>query len=161
MQDLSTPDAVHPIGAPDLRLHLVTLGVADLARASAFYEAMGLQRRAVSSETVAFFQCGHVLLSLYPRHLLAEDATLPDDARQTFSGLALACNVAAEGEVAALIARAVDAGGQEVKPAQKVFWGGTSGYFADPDGHMWEVAHNPFFPFDAEGRLTVPVPGAA
>lgn len=141
---------------PELRLHLVTLGVADLARASAFYEKMGLERRETGSEGVAFFRAGHVLLSLYPRHLLAEDAALADNPPQPFAGLSLACNVASEPEVGALIARAVAAGGREVKPAQLVFWGGTSGYFADPDGHLWEVAHNPFFPFDAEGRLTVP-----
>lgn len=141
---------------PALRLHLVTLGVGDLGRAIAFYTAMGLERRDLDTQGVAFFLAGHVVLSLYPRDRLADDATLADTPPQTFCGQTLACNVAQEEEVALVIARAVAAGGKEVKPAQKVFWGGTSGYFADPDGHLWEVAHNPFFPFDAEGRLTVP-----
>lgn len=142
---------------PLFRLHLVTLGVRDLARACAFYAAMGLERRDAAAEGVAFFQAGHVLLSLYPRTLLAEDALLPDDGAQgRFAGITLACNVAAAEAVAPVIARAVRAGGTCLKPAQKVFWGGTSGYFADPDGHVWEVAHNPFFPFDDAGRLTVP-----
>lgn len=142
---------------PPFRLHLVTLGVADLDRACAFYAAMGLERRDASATTVAFFLAGHVVLSLYPRDKLAEDATLePGTVLPPFRGLTLACNVAAPDEVAAVIARAVAAGGTCVKPAQPVFWGGTSGYFADLDGHVWEVAHNPFFPFDGEGRLTVP-----
>ncbi|MFS8035889.1 VOC family protein [Xanthobacter sp. AM11] len=143
--------------APAFGLHLVTLGVGDLVRACAFYAAMGLERRDASAESVAFFVAGNVLLSLYPRHLLAEDATIPDaGAPGGFSGITLACNVAQAADVAAVIARAAAAGGRMVKPAQAVFWGGTSGYFADPDGHMWEVAHNPFFPFDPQGRLTVP-----
>lgn len=145
--------------SPDVpfRLHLVTLGVADLARSCAFYAAMGLERRDVDATGVAFFLAGHVVLSLYPRDRLAEDATL-DVAPEVpaFRGMTLACNVAAAGDVAAVIARAVTSGGTCVKPAQAVFWGGTSGYFADPDGHLWEVAHNPFFPFDADGRLIVP-----
>lgn len=142
--------------APALRLHLVTLGVQDLDRAVAFYTAMGLERRDLDTQGVAFFLAGHVVLSLYPRNRLADDATLADTPPQPFCGQTLACNVAQEEEVAAVIARAVAAGGTRVKPAQKVFWGGTSGYFADVDGHLWEVAHNPFFPFDADGRLTVP-----
>lgn len=145
--------------APDLRLHLVTLGVSDLARAAAFYRALGLKEsKAGEGEAgnVAFFRAGNVVLSLFPRGRLAEDAMLPDAPPQPFAGLTLACNVGSPEEAAALIARAEAAGGRVVKPAQKVFWGGTSGYFADPDGHLWEVAHNPFFPFDAEGRLVLP-----
>ena len=145
--------------APDLRLHLVTLGVSDLARAAAFYRALGLvESKAGEGEAgnVAFFRTGNVVLSLFPRGRLAEDAMLPDTPPQPFAGLTLACNVGSPDEAEALIARAEAAGGRVVKPAQKVFWGGTSGYFADPDGHLWEVAHNPFFPFDAEGRLVPP-----
>lgn len=97
-----------------------------------------------------------VVLSLYPRDALAKDTSLPDEEPHRFGGLALACNVTREADVARVIARAVAAGGALIKPAQKVFWGGTVGYFADPDGHVWEVAHNPVFPFDAEGRLVVP-----
>ena len=143
---------------PAFALHLVTLGVADLARAIGFYEAMGLERRA-GTQSVAFFLAGHVVLSLFPRDRLAQDATVADTPPPPFAGLTLACNVGAAEEVARVIARAQAAGGRVVKPAQKAFWGGTSGYFADPDGHLWEVAHNPFFPFDADGRLTVPADG--
>lgn len=144
------------------RLNLVTLGVADLARACAFYAAMGLERREEEVAGVAFFLAGPVVLSLYPRDRLAEDADLEVDleagpSAPAFRGLSLACNVAEAGDVAAVIARAEGAGGRCVKPAQAVFWGGTSGYFADPDGHFWEVAHNPFFPLDSEGRLTIPL----
>lgn len=145
--------------SPDapFRLHLVTLGVADLARACAFYAAMGLERRDADATGVAFFLAGHVVLSLYPRDRLAEDAALDAGGElPAFRGHTLACNVAEAEAVAGVIARAVAAGGTCVKPAQPVFWGGTSGYFTDPDGHLWEVAHNPFFPFDGEGRLTVP-----
>lgn len=159
----SQPVAASPVPsedrpAPAFALHLVTLGVGDLGRAIAFYEAMGLERRA-DTQSVAFFMAGHVVLSLFPRDRLAEDATVPDSPPADFAGLTLACNVAAPQEVARVIARAQAAGGRVVKPAQKAFWGGTSGYFADPDGHLWEVAHNPFFPFDAEGRLSVPADG--
>lgn len=143
---------------PAFALHLVTLGVADLGRAIAFYEALGLVRRA-GTPSVAFFLAGNVVLSLFPRDRLAQDAALADSPPVPFPGLTLACNVAAPEEVARLIARAQAAGGRVVKPAQAAFWGGTSGYFADPDGHLWEVAHNPFFPFDADGRLTVPADG--
>ncbi len=145
--------------APDLRLHLVTLGVFDLARAAAFYRALGPRESAAAegeAGNVAFFHAGNVVLSLFPRNRLAEDATLDDTPPQMFSGVTLACNVGSPEEAGDLIARAEAAGGRVVKPAQKAFWGGTSGYFADPDGHLWEVAHNPFFPFDAEGRLVLP-----
>lgn len=145
--------------SPDLRLHLVTLGVSDLARASAFYRALGLKESPAAdgeAGNVAFFHAGNVVLSLFPRDRLAADAAITNSPSQAFAGLTLACNVGSPEEAAALIARAEAAGGRVVKPAQKVFWGGTSGYFADPDGHLWEVAHNPFFPFDAEGRLVLP-----
>jgi len=142
-----------------LHLHLVTLGVADLALALAFYTALGLTRRDTGDKGVAFFQAGSVVISLFPRDRLAADATLPDTAPDAaFRGITLACNVAAAADVAPLIHRAVAAGGRCVKPPGIAFWGGTSGYFADPDGHVWEVAHNPFFPFDAEDRLVIPVP---
>ncbi|MEP9351836.1 VOC family protein [Xanthobacter sp. KR7-225] len=143
--------------APDLRLHLVTLGVADLARAAAFYGALGLERRYRGAGGVAFLLAGHVVLGLYPTAALADDARLrPEDAGGGFGGVTLAFNVAHADAPAQVIARAVAAGGRCLKPAQPVFWGGVSGYFADLDGHVWEVAFNPGFPFDAEGRLVVP-----
>jgi len=134
---------------------LITLGVDDLPRARLFYQQLGFQVSAASRPTVVFMQAGAVALSLFSRASLAEDANVPDD-KPGFSGITLACNVASDADVDALIARAVACGGTLKKPGQKVFWGGYSGYFADPDGHLWEVAHNPFIPLAPDGRLTLP-----
>lgn len=143
--------------APSPGLHLVTLGVADLARSVAFYEAFGFVRRGKAHENVSFFEAGSVILSLYPSHDLARDAEVSDVARpEAFRGITLACNTATQGEVDDLMTRASALGARVLRPAQPVFWGGYMGYFADPDGHVWEIAHNPFFPFDAQGRLVVP-----
>ena len=98
-----------------------------------------------------------MVLGLYGREALAEDAGVPA-AGSGFAGFTLAHNVATEVDVDRVLAAAVAAGATLVKPGQKVFWGGYSGYFADPDGHLWEVAHNPFFPLDAEGRVQLPPP---
>lgn len=138
-------------------LTLVTLGVADMARARAFYEALGFKASAASGESVTFFMAGGVVLSLYGRNALAEDAHVSAEG-SGFRGMTLAHNVGTESEVATVLAEAVSHGARLVKPAQKVFWGGTSGYFADPDGHLWEVAHNPAWPLDAEGRMSLPPP---
>jgi len=138
-----------------LRLSLVTLGVADVARARRFYEAMGLTASSVSEDSVTFFQLGNVVLALFGRDALAADAGVSPDG-SGFAGVALAWNVASEGEVDEALSQAVASGGRLVKPGQKVFWGGYCGYFADPDGHLWEVAYNPFFPLDAAGRVSLP-----
>ena len=129
----------------EARISLVTLGVADLARATAFYErGLGLPLiNDAAAEGVAFFQLEGLRLALYSRHALAEDAGLADSGPQPFSGIALAHNLGSPAEVDALLAHAARVGGRIVKPAHKVFWGGYSGYFADPDGHLWEVAWNP------------------
>ena len=137
------------------RLSIVTLGVADVARARKFYEALGFKASAASQESIVFLSAGGVVLSLYGRAALAEDAHV-DNSETGFSGITLAHNVATEAEVAAVLGEAVAAGARLLKSAQKVFWGGTSGYFADPDGHLWEIAHNPFFPLDQDGRVTLP-----
>lgn len=137
------------------RLSLVTLGVADVARARTFYERLGFKASSASNESVTFFDAGGVVLGLFGRAALAQDAYVPE-AGSGFSAIALAHNVRTEAEVDAVLAEAAAAGGRIVKPAQRVFWGGWSGYFADPDAHLWEVAHNPFFPFDAAGRLQLP-----
>ncbi|MFM9940398.1 MAG: VOC family protein [Hyphomicrobiaceae bacterium] len=134
---------------------LITLGVTDMARARAFYERLGFKASAASQPTVTFFQVGGVVVSLYGRDALAEDACVATS-KPAFSGITLACNVASEAEVDALLAHAVACGAALAKPGQKVFWGGYSGYFADPDGHLWEVAHNPFVALDPEGRVTLP-----
>ncbi len=137
------------------RLSIVTLGVDDIARARKFYEELGFKASSASQESVVFLRAGGAVISLYSRAALAEDAHIVDT-QPGFSGIALAHNVRAEGDVAIVLAEAVAAGATLVKPAQKVFWGGTSGYFKDPDGHLWEVAHNPFFPFDNDGHLQLP-----
>jgi uncharacterized protein len=139
------------------RISLITLGVADVALARRFYETLGFVASGASQDGVAFFPAGAVVLALFGRKDLAEDATLADS-RPGFSGIALAHNVASEAEVEAVLNEAAAAGGRIVKPAQRVFWGGYSGYFADPDGHLWEVAHNPGFPLDAQGHLQLPPP---
>ncbi len=150
-------DTIPSRGPFQPRLSLVTLGVADVARARAFYEALGFTASSASNDDVTFFQAGGMGLALYGRAALAEDAHVPDS-RPGFSGLTLAYNALSEADVDRLIAHAVSSGGRLVKAAQKVFWGGYSGYFADPDGHLWEVAHNPFFPLDEKGQLTLPPP---
>jgi catechol 2,3-dioxygenase-like lactoylglutathione lyase family enzyme len=126
------------------RISMITLGVRDLEVAIGFYEkGLGLPRLESPPE-VAFFTLDGTWLGLYGRAALAEDATVPAEGHG-FAGVALAHNVASEAEVDAVLAQAVAAGGRLVKPGQKVSWGGYSGYFADPDGHLWEVAHNPHF----------------
>ena len=136
------------------RLTLITLGVADVAAARKFYEALGFKAARASQESVAFLPAGGVVLALYGRGPLAEDATVPDSA-PGFSGIALAHNARSEADVDAALAEAVAAGAKLIKPAAKTFWGGYSGYFADPDGHLWEVAHNPYFKLDADGRVAL------
>jgi len=134
------------------RLSLVTLGVRDVARSRAFYEALGFKAGTASNEAVTFFDAGGVVLALFGRAALAEDATVSDGAAG-FAGVALAHNARSEADVDATMAEAVAAGATLVKPARKTFWGGYSGYFADPDGHLWEVAHNPYFTLGADGRV--------
>lgn len=134
----------------------MTLGVADVARSRAFYEALGFRAGTASQDSVTFLDAGGVVLALYGRAALAEDATVDDIVGGTapsFSGVALAHNTRSEGEVDKVLSEAVAAGGKLIKPAGKVFWGGYSGYFADPDGHLWEVAYNPYFKLGDDGRI--------
>lgn len=125
------------------RISMITLGVGDLERSIAFYEQGLGWPRMESPPSVAFFTLNGTWLGLYGREALAEDAGVPAEGRG-FASFALAHNVACEEEVDAVIEQAVAAGAMLVKQPEKVFWGGYSGYFADPDGHLWEVAHNPF-----------------
>lgn len=142
----------------DQRLSLVTLGVGDIARARRFYcDGLGWHESSAGNESVCFIDAGGVVLGLYGREALAEDADMSAEGGG-FSGFALAHNVASEADVDRVLAEAVAAGATLVKSARKVFWGGYSGYFADPDGHLWEVAHNPFFPLNADGRMQLPPP---
>ncbi|MBW6391098.1 MULTISPECIES: VOC family protein [Halomonadaceae] len=125
------------------RISMITLGVRDLAASIRFYEqGLGLPRMESPPE-VAFFTLNGTWLGLYGREALAEDAGVSAEG-SGFAGIALAHNLASEAEVDELLEQAVAAGATLVKPGQKVFWGGYSGYFADPDGYLWEVAHNPF-----------------
>ncbi len=137
------------------RLSLVTLGVADLATSRDFYARLGFAESPSGNESVAFFQAGGVVLALYGAEALAEDATVPFTPAG-FRAITLAHNVRAKELVAQVLAEAEQAGARIVKPAQDVFWGGHSGYFADPDGHLWEVAFNPFFPLDEAGQVQLP-----
>jgi catechol 2,3-dioxygenase-like lactoylglutathione lyase family enzyme len=126
------------------RISMITLGVRDMERAVDFYgQGLGFPRMESPPE-VAFFTLNGSWLGLYGRDALAEDATV-SAAGSGFAGFALAHNVESEESVRDVLAQAVEAGATLVKPAQKVFWGGYSGYFADPEGYLWEVAHNPFF----------------
>jgi catechol 2,3-dioxygenase-like lactoylglutathione lyase family enzyme len=141
---------------PAARVSLVTLGVSDLARSTLFYEALGFRRRARDAAGVAFFDAGGVILSLWPTAELARDAEIAPVVSSGLRGVALAWNCASAGEVDIAMTRSLAAGGTLIRPARTVFWGGYTGYFADPDGHLWEVAHNPGFPLSEDGRLLLP-----
>jgi catechol 2,3-dioxygenase-like lactoylglutathione lyase family enzyme len=126
------------------RISMITLGVQDLEKSVKFYkEGLGFPQKNSFPE-VAFFVLSGSWLGLYSRDALANDAGV-STAGEGFSGFALAHNVSSEAEVDRVIEQALAAGAALAKPAQKVFWGGYSGYFKDPDGHLWEIAHNPFF----------------
>lgn len=134
------------------QIHFITLGVADLARSRAFYKALGWQESSASQEAIAFYQAGSLAFALFQREALAEDANVPP-AGSGFAGFTLAHNVESEAAVLALLDEAVAAGARLVRPADKVFWGGFRGYFADPDGFLWEACYNPFVTLEADGSL--------
>lgn len=158
------------------RVSIITLGVDDLDRASAFYRAMGLERHKRFTDGVAFFQMGGLILALWPREELARDVGVPYEKPSAaqlemaragakafagsvpphFAGVALAYNTRRPEEVAEMLDRARQAGGRVVKPSTQAFWGGVQGYFEDTEGNLWEVAWNPDFPIDAEGRISLP-----
>ncbi|HET9070004.1 MAG TPA: VOC family protein [Amaricoccus sp.] len=133
---------------------LVTLGVADLARARAFYAALGWEAHA-AQEGVVFIQLAGQVLALFELDELAKDQGVPLTTLG-HGAMTLARNFASEPELDAAFALALAAGASPVKPPEKVFWGGYSGYFADPDGHVWELAVNPFWPLAPDGTLTLP-----
>jgi predicted lactoylglutathione lyase len=141
---------------PAARLTLVTICVSDLARSTVFYEALGLRRRARNAEGVAFFDAGGVILSLWSADEMAKDAGITIEAPRGFRDVSLAWNVASAEEVDRAMARATAAGARTLRKAGRVFWGGYTGCFADPDNHIWEVAHNPGFPLSDDGKLMLP-----
>lgn len=138
------------------KLNIVTLGVKDLKRSLKFYiDGLGWKPSSASTENIAFFQMGGVVFSLYPREKLAEDAKT-NSGSNGFSAITLAYNAKEEAEVDEVLKKVENLGATIVKKAEKVFWGGYSGYFADFDGHLWEVAWNPFFEFDESDNLVLP-----
>lgn len=134
------------------RISLITLGVADVARARAFYERLGW-KPAFTNEGVAFFQVGGMVFGLWGREDLAKDANLPSAPAP--GAIALAYNVRSRVEVDELLSEAERAGARILKRGEETPWGGYSGYFADPDGHPWEVAHNPAWTLAADGSLRI------
>mgnify|MGYP006335900991 CR=1 FL=1 len=138
------------------RISLVTLGVADVSRARAFYERLGWRGQAPSPDVV-FCQVGGMVLALWGRRELAADSTVTDSGG--WGGVTLAHNVRSQSEVDQVMAEALAAGGTLGRAPATTFWGGYSGVFLDPDGHPWEVAYNPDWPLDAEGNVTLPSPG--
>lgn len=144
----------------DQRVSLITLGVTDLDRSRRFYEdGLGWKFSEMVEGQVVFYQLSNGLaLGLFGRDALIKDGQFDDDTGARFAGLTIAYNARDEAEVDAVMAEAEKAGAVIQKPAEKVFWGGYSGYFRDPDGHAWEVAYNPFWELDAKGNLTIPQP---
>jgi len=136
-------------------ISFVTLGVGDLARSRQFYAALGWKESSSSNADIAFFQAGSVAFALFQREALAEDANVTAQGNG-FSGFTLAHNVESEDAVVSTLAEAVAVGATLVRPADKVFWGGFRGYFADPDGFLWEVCWNPFVTLDSEGHVQLP-----
>jgi uncharacterized protein len=136
------------------RLSLVTLGVADIRRARRFYERLGWDGQEV--EGTVFFQAGSIGIVLWGRDKLAEDFGVDDDSDDGFGGIALAHNVRSPAEVDAIVVAAGNAGATITRPPASTFYGGYAGCFSDPDGHVWEIAHNPGFPLDDDGAITIP-----
>ncbi len=143
---------------PEQRLSIITLGVKDLATMVRFYEEiLGFEDRGLKGE-VAFFNAGGLALGLWDESKLAADAGVAPDRLGSFKGFAIAFNARSVEEVDAIFARLVEAGVRVPKAPHKTYWGGYSGYFADPEENVWEVAYNPFWPIDEAGRVTVPAP---
>jgi catechol 2,3-dioxygenase-like lactoylglutathione lyase family enzyme len=138
----------------DQRVSLITLGVADLARARAFYEALGWTTRAKPDDDVVFFQAGGAVVALWDRERLAADSAVEDAGG--WGGVTLAHNVGSPREVDAVMEEAAAAGGTIARPGAETFWGGYSGVFMDPEGHPWEIAHNPRWTLREDGSILLP-----
>ena len=135
------------------RVSLVTLGVADLARARSFYEGLGWTTGAEAGDDVVFFQAGGMIVALWDREQLAEDSVVDDTGG--WGGITLAYNASSPAEVDAVLAEAEAAGATIGRPGAPTFWGGYSGVFVDPDGHPWEVAHNPRWTIGEDGSVSL------
>jgi len=135
------------------RVSLVTLGVADLARSRAFYEALGWITGAAADDDVVFFQAGGAVVALWDRARLAADSCMTDTGG--WGGVTLAHNVRSPEEVDTVLAEAEAAGATIGRPGAETFWGGYSGVFVDPDGHPWEVAHNPHWTLGDDGSISL------
>ncbi len=135
-------------------MSLITLGVRDLGRARRFYEALGWSSGAAPADDVVFFQTGGSVLALWDRGMLAEDSGVEDGGG--WGGVTLAYNVRSPAEVDEVMGEAERAGARIARPSGATFWGGYSGVFVDPDGHPWEVAHNPDWPLDEDGSVRLP-----
>ena len=133
------------------RLSLVTFGVRDLARARAFYEAMGWKSGAAPADDVVFFQAAGMIIALWGRDQLAEDSCVTDSGG--WGGITVAYNARSPEEVDEVLAQAEAAGGTVPRRGAETFWGGYSGIFIDPDGHPWEVAHNPHWTIADDGSV--------
>jgi catechol 2,3-dioxygenase-like lactoylglutathione lyase family enzyme len=140
----------------DQRLSLITLGVRDLARARRFYETLGWTTGAEPEDDVVFFQAGGTIVALWDRARLAEDSVVSDSGG--WGGITLAHNVRSPAEVDAVLAEAETAGATIARPGGETFWGGYSGVFVDPEGHAWEVAHNPHWSFREDGSVSLGSP---
>ena len=138
------------------RLTLVTLGVADVARATSFFEALGWRKSSASNDDVSFFQLGGLALSVFGRQALADDANVSPEG-SGFRGISLAINLESAAEVDRVAAEWLSCGGTMVKQPHRAFWGGYSGYVADLDGHLWELAHNPGFTLMPDGSMQLPI----
>lgn len=128
----------------------------DMVAMRAFYERLGLIASSASNPDVTFFDANGIVLALFGYHALAEDAGVAAGPVPGFRGVGVAWNAGSEDEVDRIMAHAITAGATIKKKAEKVFWGGYSGYLADPEGHLWEVAFNPFMPIDAQGHIQLP-----
>ena len=137
------------------RVTLITLGVENLTRSKKFYEAIGWTAHRRSQDSIVFFQMNGLVLGLFGLEALADDQGRPG-AKLGTGAMSLAINYETEEAVDQAFSNVINAGAKKLKQPQKVFWGGYSGYYADPDDHVWEIAMNPFWPLQSDGGLTLP-----